>query len=113
MFNVSKPVAYGILAISVVSEIIAASVTTASKGFTRLKPTLICILGYGLSYYFFGLCLQKIDLGIGYATWGAAGMVVTALVGYFIYHQHITHQGKIALVLIVGSIITLNLFGAA
>ena len=101
---------YFLLAISIACELVAASVTTSSKGFTILKPTIICILGYGFSYYFFGLCLSDINLGIGYATWGA-GTIVTPIVGYFVYKQKITKTGIFALVLIILSIITLNLFG--
>lgn len=103
--------AYILLAGAVVFELIAASVTTSSKGFTVLKPTLICIGAYAISFYFFGLCLEKIDLGIAYATWGAAGTVVTSIVGYLFYKQKITKIGVFALILITISIITLNLFG--
>lgn len=102
---------YFLLAISIACELVAASVTTSSKGFTILKPTIICILGYGFSYYFFGLCLSDINLGIGYATWSATGTIVTPIVGYFVYKQKITKTGIFALVLIILSIITLNLFG--
>ncbi len=104
--------AYLLLAVSIACEMVAASVTTSTKGFTVLKPTIICILGYGFSYYFFGLCLAKIDLSIAYATWGAVGTVVTPIVGYFIYKQKITKTGIFALVLIMISIITLNFFGS-
>lgn len=103
--------AYFLLAISIACELVAASVTTSTKGFTVLKPTILCILGYGFSYYFFGLCLSDIDLSIGYATWGATGTIVTPVVGYLIYKQKITKTGIFALVLIVISIVTLNVFG--
>lgn len=103
--------AYLLLAISIACEMVAASVTTSTKGFTVLKPTIICILGYGFSYFFFGLCLSDIDLSVGYATWGALGTVVTPIVGYLVYKQKLTKIGVFALILIIISIITLNLFG--
>ncbi|MGN0710754.1 MAG: DMT family transporter [Anaerovoracaceae bacterium] len=103
--------AYFLLALSIGCELVAASVTTSTKGFTVPKPTIICILGYGLSYFFFGKCLSDIDLSIGYATWGAVGTIVTPIVGYFIYKQKLTRIGVFALILIMVSIITLNLFG--
>lgn len=103
--------AYLLLAISIAFEMVAASVTTSTKGFTVLKPTIICILGYGLSYYFFGLCLSDIDLSVGYATWGAVGTIVTPIVGYLFYKQKITKIGVFALILIIITTITLNLWG--
>lgn len=103
--------AYFLLAVSIACELVAASVTTSTRGFTVLKPTIICILGYGFSYFFFGLCLSEIDLSVGYATWGAVGTIVTQIVGYFVYKQKLTKIGVFALFLIIVSIIALNLFG--
>lgn len=103
--------AYFLLAVSIACELVAASVTTSTRGFTVLKPTIICILGYGFSYFFFGLCLSEIDLSVGYATWGAVGTIVTPIVGYFVYKQKLTKIGVFALFLIIVSIIALNLFG--
>lgn len=107
----SLVIAYLLLAASIACEMVAASVTTSTKGFTVLKPTIICILGYGFSYYFFGLCLSDIDLSVGYATWGAVGTIVTPIVGYFIYKQKLTKIGILAIIMIIISTITLNLFG--
>ena len=103
--------AYFLLAVSIACELVAASVTTSTRGFTVLKPTIICILGYGFSYFLFGLCLSEIDLSVGYATWGAVGTIVTPIVGYFVYKQKLTKIGVFALFLIIVSIIALNLFG--
>lgn len=103
--------AYFLLAVSIACELVATSVTTSTRGFTVLKPTIICILGYGFSYFFFGLCLSEIDLSVGYATWGAVGTIVTPIVGYFVYKQKLTKIGVFALFLIIVSIIALNLFG--
>lgn len=104
--------AYLLLGSAIAFDMVASSVITATKGFTILKPTLICIFGYAFSYYFFGLCLKRIDIGVGYATWCAVGIIVTAVVGNFVYKQRLT-KGVIALFIIIVSTITLNLFGSA
>ena len=93
--------AYLLLALSITCEMVAASVVVQSKGWTVLKPTIICIVGYAFSYYLFGMCLSDIDLGVGYATWGAVGTIVTPIVGYFIYKQKLTKWGVFALILII------------
>lgn len=104
-------VAYTYLSVSIVFEMIAASVVVQSKGWTILRPTIICIVGYAMSYYLFGLSLSGIDLGVGYATWGAVGTIVTPIVGYLIYKQKLSKWGFFALILIIFSTLTLNLFG--
>lgn len=103
--------AYALLGVSIFFELIASSTLTATKGFRVLKPSLVCIAGYFFSYLLFGFALLKIDLSIGYATWGAVGMMVTSAVGYFLYKQKLSKIGMAAMVLIIVSTVTLNLFG--
>lgn len=102
---------YILLAVSIIAEVIAASFVVATKGFTSPKPTIICLLGYSISYGLFGIALLGIDLGIAYATWGSVGIVVTSCVGYFYYKQKLTKIGYISLLVIIISTITLNLLG--
>ena len=104
-------VAYILLAISIVAEVIAASFVVSTRGFTNPKPTLICLLGYTISYALFGFALTDIDLGIAYATWGAVGIVVTSTVGYLYYKQKLTKIGYVSLLVIIISTFTLNLLG--
>lgn len=103
--------AYFLLAVSIGSEMIAAGFLTATHGFTRLKPSLICVLSYIVSFFCFGHCLSVINLGVGYATWGAVGTVITTLIGVLIYKQKITKIGVVSLALIVICIAAFNLFG--
>ena len=51
--------AYILLALSIIAEVIAASFVTATHGFTNPKPTLICLLGYTISYALFGFALTE------------------------------------------------------
>ena len=46
---------YILLAISILAEAIASSFVVATKGFTNPKPTIICMLGYSISYGLFGI----------------------------------------------------------
>ena len=103
--------AYILLALSIIAEVIAASFVTATRGFTNPKPTLICLLGYSVSYTLFGFALTDIDLGIAYATWGAVGIVVTSAVSYLYYKQKLTKIGYISLLVIMVCTCTLNLLG--
>lgn len=83
----------------------------ATKGFTVLKPSLVCIVCYTVCFFFFGISLEKIDLSVAYATWGAVGTVVTTLIGILLYKQKVTKIGAAALCLIVLCIFCLNFLG--
>ena len=91
-------------------EAIASSFVVA-KGFTNPKPTIVCMLGYSISYGLFGIALLGIDLGIAYATWSSVGIIATSCVGYLYYKQKLTKIGYISLLVIMISTITLNLLG--
>ena len=104
-------IAYLILLFSMSCEVFAASLVTSTHGFTKLKPTVACIILYTFSYVSFGFALIHIDLGIAYATWGAVGIIVTTIVGYMYYKHRLTKVGYIALVAMIISTVSLNLFG--
>lgn len=103
--------AYLLLAISVFFEIVATSTLPATDGFTKLRPSLISVVGYAVCFFCFGHALAQLNLGIAYATWGAVGTVATPVAGYFLYRQKITKIGLFALALIIVSIVVLNLYG--
>ena len=103
--------AYILLAISIVFEVFATSLLPATKGFTVRKPSIIAILCYIICFAAFGKSLLLLNLGIAWATWGAIGTAGTPIVGYLFYKQKRTKTGGVALVRIIVSTITLNLYG--
>ncbi len=103
--------AYALLTVSIVFEVFATSLLPATKGFTVRKPTILCIVCYIICFAAFGKSLLQLNLGIAWATWGAVGTIVTPIVGYLFYKQKLTRTGVFALVLIIVSTITLNLYG--
>ncbi len=72
---------YLYLAIAIVAEVIATSALKASDQFSKLVPSLIVVLGYGVAFYFLALCLRTIPVGVAYAIWSGLGVVLVALIG--------------------------------
>lgn len=103
--------AYVLLAISIGFEVLATSMLPATKGFTVRKPTILVIVFYAICFAAFGRSLLMLNLGIAWATWGAVGTAVTPIAGYLFYKQRLTKTGVFALVLIIVSTVTLNLYG--
>ena len=104
-------IAYLLLMVSVACDVMATSMLPASKGFTKLKPSVLAVIGYVVCFFCFGHALSSLNLGIAYATWGAVGAVAAPIVGYLLYRQRITKLGLLALVLIIASVVVLNLYG--
>ncbi|MBD2578730.1 multidrug efflux SMR transporter [Oscillatoria sp. FACHB-1406] len=98
------------LAIAIVSEVIATSALKAAKGFTNIVPSILVIGGYTSAFYFLSLTLRSIPLGIAYAIWAGAGIILVSLVGLFLYHQTLDAAAVVGMGLIVAGVVVLNLF---
>ncbi len=102
--------AYIYLAIAIVAEVVATSALKASEEFTKLLPSLIVIIGYGVAFYFLTLTLRTIPIGITYAVWAGLGIVLVALVGAILYKQIPDLPAIIGMVLIVAGVATIQVF---
>ena len=98
------------LGIAIVGEVIATSFLRASQGFTQLVPSVVVVLGYGITFYFFSLALQSIPVGIGYAIWSGVGIVLVSLIAYFAYGQTLDLPALIGMALILAGVLVINLF---
>jgi multidrug transporter EmrE-like cation transporter len=101
---------YLYLAIAIVGEVIATSFLKASAGFTVLVPTIVVILGYGITFYFFSHALQTIPVGIGYAIWSGVGIVLISLVAFLAYGQELDLPAILGIALILAGVLVINLF---
>ena len=98
------------LAIAIVAEVIGTTALTASDGFTRLWPSAVVVVGYGVSFYCLSLVLRSIPVGITYAVWSGLGIVLISLVAFAVYGQRIDLAGLIGMGLIIAGVLVLNLF---
>ncbi len=101
---------YALLAIAIVAEVIATSAMRASEGFSRLVPATVVGIGYGIAFYCLSLTLKTIPVGIVYAVWSGAGIVLITLVAVVMYRQVPDVPAIIGLGLIVAGVAVLNMF---
>mgnify|MGYP000052199579 CR=1 FL=1 len=98
------------LIISIVGEVIATTSLKESNGFSKLIPSIICIIGYGITFYFLSLSIKQIPIGIAYAIWAGLGIVLITTIGYFRFKQTLDLPTVIGLTLIVIGVIIVNGF---
>jgi len=98
------------LAIAILAEVIATSALKASDEFSRIGPSLLVIIGYGVSFNCLSLALKSIPLGVAYAIWAGAGVALIAIVGALVYKQTPDLPAIIGMCLIVAGVIVINLF---
>jgi small multidrug resistance pump len=102
--------AYLYLAIAIIAEVTATSALKASAEFTKLIPSTIVVVGYGLAFYFLTLVLRTIPIGITYAVWSGLGIVLVTIIGAILYKQIPDSAAIIGMGLIVLGVVVIHLF---
>lgn len=98
------------LSIAIVAEVVGTSFLKSAEGFTRLVPSVVVIVAYVVAFFFLGLALKTLPVGIAYAIWAGAGVALIALVGYAVFDQPLDTPAIVGIVLIVTGVAVINLF---
>ncbi|MGE4609903.1 MAG: SMR family transporter [Paracoccaceae bacterium] len=104
------PVHYIYLLIAVFFETIGTASMQASEQFTRLWPTVIMAMTYGISFYFMALTLKFMPVSIVYAIWSGLGIVLIAFIGWLVFKQSLDLAAIIGMSLIIAGVVVINLF---
>ena len=102
--------AYLILILAVLTETIGTSALQASQQFTRLGPSVVVVLAYGISFYLLSITLKVMPVGIMYALWSGMGIVIIAIIGFLVFGQKLDLPAVLGITLIVGGIAVIHLF---
>ena len=102
--------AYLFLSVAIVAEVIATSCLKASAGFTRLWPSAATVVGYAVAFYCLSLTLGSIPVGVVYAIWSGAGIVLISLVGWAVLGQSLDGPALAGMGLIVAGVLVIHLF---
>ena len=89
------------LAVAVLAEVIATSALKASDGFTRALPVAVLTAGYGLAFFMLSKALRSIPVGVAYAIWSGAGIVLVTVVSAVLFKQRLDTPALIGIALIV------------
>jgi small multidrug resistance pump len=104
---------YLYLAIAIVCEVIGTSALKATEGFTRLGPSIVVVIGYGLAFYFLSLTLRTVPVGVAYAIWSGAGVALITLIGWLVFKQRLDAAAIFGIGLIVAGVVVIQFFSSA
>ncbi len=105
-----KMTAYMYLTLAIVFEVVATSALKASDGFTKLLPSLIVVIGYAATFYFFSIVLKTMPVGVAYAIWCGLGIVLVTVTSMILYHQVPDLPAIIGMGLILAGVCIINYF---
>jgi small multidrug resistance pump len=105
---------YLYLAAAIVSEVIATSFLKYASGPKNVWWAYVIVgVGYVLSFVLLSLTLRAgVPLGIAYAIWAGVGVVAVAVISWVVFHESLTWQQIVGMILVIGGVGLLEL-GAA
>ncbi len=101
---------YLILFFAVVAETIGTTALQASQQFTRLWPSVVVVVAYGISFALLGWALKFLPVGIAYAIWSGLGIVLIAIIGLAVFGQKLDLPAVVGMGMILGGILVIHLF---
>ena len=96
------------LLLAIVSEVVATSALKSSESFSRLWPSVLTVVGYGVAFYLLSLTLREMPVGIAYAIWSGVGFVLVSLAAVVLFGQKLDLPALIGMGLIVAGVIVIN-----
>jgi small multidrug resistance pump len=101
------------LMLAITLEVSGTTCMKLANGFTRVVPSVLMFIFYGLSLGALTLALKKIDVSLAYAVWSGMGTALIASIGILWFNEPVTILKIISLALIILGVIGLNLSGGA
>jgi small multidrug resistance pump len=98
---------------AIITEVVSTSLLKSTEGFTRLWPTVICLVGYGASFTLLAWSIQRgMQTDVAYALWSAIGTAAIVLIAVLFLGSPVSVGKVVGIGLIIVGVITLNLSGA-
>jgi len=102
---------YIFLTLGILTGISANSFAKISDGFTKLNPTIACLVFMCICMYSLSKAMSVIPVGFTYATYGGLAITAIAVFGIIKYNQMPNIYGIIGIALIIIGVILLNTYG--
>ncbi len=80
-----------------------------TEGFSKLWPSVFCVLGMAASVYFLALAQKTLPLGTSYAIWTGIGAVGAAIFGMILFNEPRDMARIACILLIVAGILGLKM----
>lgn len=103
--------AWLILVIGGLFEVVWSYAMKLSEGFTHLSYTLVCIVAMIISVWFLAIAMKTLPLGTSYLAWTGIGAVGAFIVGVVALGEPATAQRIGAALLILAGIVLIGTAG--
>jgi len=98
------------LALGIIFEVLGTVCMKFAEGFTKLWPSILVFVFYGLSLGLLVLVLEKFEVSIAYAIWASLGTALIAVIGIIFFKEPVSVTKIVSILLIIAGILGLELF---
>jgi small multidrug resistance pump len=101
------------LGLAILSEVMATTALKYSEGFIKWFPSILVVVGYGAAFYLLSISLKVIPIGVAYSVWSGVGIVLIAIIGYFMWNETMDWAKGLGIFLIIIGVVLVNLVSGA
>jgi len=102
-------IAYALLCVAIVTEVIGTTFLKLSHGMTRLLPAAVVVVCYGVAFMLMSLTLRTLPVGFVYAIWSGIGIAGVKAIGVGFFKEPLDLPAVAGTLLIVAGIGVLHL----
>ena len=100
---------WAILLAGIVFEVLGTICMKYAEGFTKLTPSILVFVFYGISLAALVFVLEKMEVSIAYAIWASAGTALIAIIGILAFKESVSWLKIAAIAFIILGIIGLEI----
>ncbi|QFT59745.1 Quaternary ammonium compound-resistance protein SugE [Sulfitobacter sp. THAF37] len=100
--------AWVLLGLAAIFEVVFAMGMKMSDGFTKLTPTLVTIVGIVFGLWFLALAMKQLPVSVAYPVWTALGTLGTVALGTLLLGETMTPLKVVSVLAIVAGVIGLK-----
>ena len=102
--------AWFMLALAIITEVIATTALKQTEGFTKLIPSIVTLTGYAISFFALSKVLDQIPTAVAYAIWSGAGISLVGIISWLFLDQKLDAGALAGIGLIIAGVVVINVF---
>ncbi|MFN6567712.1 multidrug efflux SMR transporter [Dendronalium sp. ChiSLP03b] len=96
------------LVLAIIFEVSGTTCMKLSEGFTKIIPSILIFVFYGICFSFLTLSLKRLEISVAYSVWSGLGTTLIASIGIICFRESMTVMKFISITLIIIGVIGLN-----
>ncbi|WP_298919852.1 multidrug efflux SMR transporter [uncultured Nostoc sp.] len=93
---------------AILFEVSGTTCMKLSQGFTRILPSILIFVFYGLCFTFLTFALKRLEVSVAYSVWAGLGTILIAIIGIICFRESATFIKLMSIALIIIGVIGIN-----